>query len=410
MPFDSLSILSQLQVLERQLAETPRLDQALRAAWAGGDRQAARCATAQAERHVRAMAITTGQLKAHVLPADGLESLSELALRAARIVVLAELNTLGELVCQHGSARPLSWGRFRSIEDLTACVRAELDRIAHLWKADHVGSGSVRPAYRAALQAAHTAMRKLGTASEVARFLWEGRRRTDWPALRALCIRISTVLTLRTDVAPDLPLVICHQLGAERGRGASAGIPENATRSPDDVGTQSAEQVDTFEAAVAELATCTGVLRSAIADVAFADAARLREALAVALSRTEALATHLPRGMSRAAAMHKLGALRGVAHDLLQIAPAPSVAAISAMEAGDRTLWDCEEQTWTAARLARGSAPRLPTLRRARSKTRPDTPSALRHASGAHRDGANAVPGTTPVAGSPPTAEEKSGP
>lgn len=40
------------------------------------------------------------------------------------------------------------------------------------------------------------------------RFLWEGRHRTDWPALQALCTRISTALTVRLDVDPDRPLVV----------------------------------------------------------------------------------------------------------------------------------------------------------------------------------------------------------
>lgn len=414
MTFDSLSILSHLQALERHLAETPRLDQALRTARAGGDRHAAQRAAAQAERHVRAMAITAGQLQVDVLPAGdlgpALESLSELALRAARIVVLAELDTLRELVREHGSSRPLSWGRFRGIEDLTAFVRAELDRIATHWRSNHTRSRTERPAYRAALHAAHAAMRKLGTASEVARFLWEGRRRTDWPALCALCIRISAVLTLRIDVEPDLPLVIHRQLGAERGHGAGARSPEVATRSLDGVRARPTERIEMFEAAIAELAQCTGALRSAITEVAFADAARQRDALTHALSRAEALAARLPGGMARAAALHKLGALRGVAHDMLQIAPAPSAAAIAAMAAGDRTLWNREEQAWTADRLARGSAPRLPTLRRERSDTRPDSPWALRLASGVRRDAADAVSETTSAASPPPasTADEES--
>src|SRR5262245_16878129 len=153
MTFDSLSILSHLQALERQLAETPRLDQALRMARAHSDRQAVQRAAAQAERHVRAMAITAGQLKADVLPAvdlgAALESRSELGLRAARIVVLAELDTLRELVREHESSRLLPWGRFRGIEDLTACVRAELDQIAHHWRSNHDRSRIERPTHRA---------------------------------------------------------------------------------------------------------------------------------------------------------------------------------------------------------------------------------------------------------------------
>lgn len=202
MTIDSLSILRHLQALEHQLAEVPRHDQALRAANARGDRQTAQRVAVQAERHVRAMAVTIGHLKAQV-PADdlgsALESLSELALRAARLVVLTELDALHELVRAHPS-RSLSWGRFWGIEDLMVCARAELDRITATWCAYRGRAQTDRPVYRAALHAAHAAMRKLGTASEFARFLWEGRHRTDWPALQALCTQVSAALTLRVDV------------------------------------------------------------------------------------------------------------------------------------------------------------------------------------------------------------------
>jgi hypothetical protein len=74
MVFDSPTAVQQLQTLERQLAEAPRHDAAVRVPWRG-DRQAARRAIAQAERHVRAMAITTEDLKVHVVCADGLGAL-----------------------------------------------------------------------------------------------------------------------------------------------------------------------------------------------------------------------------------------------------------------------------------------------------------------------------------------------
>lgn len=221
MTFDSLPILRYLQELEHQLTEARRHDQALRMACTGGDRQAAQHTAAQAEHHVRAMAITAEHLKAHVVSVDGLgaglESLSELALRAARVVVLVELYTLREMVRDHRPSRSLSWGRFWGIDDLTVCVRAELDQIADRWRAHRGRARTERRVYRAALQAAHAAMRKLGTASEFARFLWEGRSRSDWPALQALCTRISAALTLRIDIEPDRPLFIFYgQPGAER--------------------------------------------------------------------------------------------------------------------------------------------------------------------------------------------------
>jgi hypothetical protein len=177
---------------------------------------------------------------------------------------------------------------------------------------------------------------------------------------------------------------------------------EDVTRSPDDVSPPPAERVDAFEVAIATVAECTRALRSAITETAFADATRLRDELDGALSRAGAIAARLPGGMARAAALHKLGAIHGVAHDLLQIAPAPSAAAIAAMKAGDQALWIREEQAWIADRLARGSNPRLPMLRRERRDTRPESPWALRAAAGAHRDAVDAASETASAASSSP--------
>ncbi len=181
---------------------------------------------------------------------------------------------------------------------------------------------------------------------------------------------------------------------------------DDGTRSPDGLTAPPAEPVESFEAAIAAVARYTRALRSAITEVAFADAVRLRGALEHALSHTEALTARLPGGMERAAALHKLGAMRGVANDLLQIAPMPSRAARSAMEAGDPARWEREEQIWIAARLARGSSPHLPTLHRERRATRPDGPWALRAAAGARSDATDAATGTTPGASPPPAADE----
>lgn len=224
MTFNSPIVVRQLQTLERQLAEVPRRHEALRAAWARCDPHGARRATVQAEHHVRAMAITTRQLKVRVVPfddlGDALESLSELALRAVRQVVLAELDTLRALVHTQADVTPdraLSWGRYWGIEDLSVCVRAELHRITAPWLAVRGQGHRQRPAYRAALRGAHAAMRQLGTASEFARFLWEGRSRRDWPALLALAARASIALTCRIDVEPDQPLLVYTPRPEDRG-------------------------------------------------------------------------------------------------------------------------------------------------------------------------------------------------
>jgi hypothetical protein len=214
-PFDSRSVLLDLQTLECQLAKVPRHLEALHLAWARPDPGGVLRATALAECHIRTMALTAGRLKAQVVAADDLgetvESLSELGLRAARMVVLAELPTLRELACPvpgHGPSPGLSWGRFRGIDDLTVCVHDELNSITTEWRTGRSRARSDRPAFRAGLRAAYALMRKLGTASEFARFLWDGRHRADWPALQALCGRASLALTMRLDVEPEMPLMI----------------------------------------------------------------------------------------------------------------------------------------------------------------------------------------------------------
>jgi hypothetical protein len=171
------------------------------------------------------MVITTGRIKAQVVPADGLgialESVSELGLRAARRVVLAELDTLREVTsnrCEHGRSRAPSWAPFDGIEDLTAYACGALDGITGQWCGYRDLAAVDRDEYRAALGEAHAAMRQL-SASKFAHFLYKGQLRT--PALEAACGRMRAALRIRIDVDPDLPLLVfeqpLHQLVAGRG-------------------------------------------------------------------------------------------------------------------------------------------------------------------------------------------------
>lgn len=175
-----------------------------------------------AEHRVRAIALITARIKAQVVPADGLgaapESLSELVLRAVRMIVLTELDTLREVIfSRHLRAgrsprkdrtRAVSWGGFWGIEDLTACVRHELHQITDLWSAYRSMAGSDRAAYRAALREAHALLHELGTASEFARFLRTSQTRPNRPSLQATSARLEAALTIRIDVDPDRPLII----------------------------------------------------------------------------------------------------------------------------------------------------------------------------------------------------------
>jgi hypothetical protein len=135
--------------------------------------------------------------------------------------------------------------------------------------------------------------------------------------------------------------------------------------------------VDMFDAAIAKVAELTLALTSANAELAFAEGVQVRGELECALLRAQVLAERLPDDAERAVALGKLADMHAVATRALLIAPAPTVAALEAFEAGDPTAWRQEEQTWIAVRLASGSSPRT-AARRERRKTRPDSPKALR--------------------------------
>lgn len=215
MTFDTPCLIQQLQELEQQISGVRPHAEALRAAFDRQDLGQTICAKLDAERHLRALALTTECLKARVLRADdlGVEfgSLSELVLRAIRIVVLTELDALRDVVsgpAARGRSRALFQGPFQSVDDLTGCVRDELHRIVLRWL-DFRGTECVsRTAYRDALRCAHSATRALGTDSDLASFLRLGVTRNDWPALEAVCKRMLAALTIRIDVEPDLPLLV----------------------------------------------------------------------------------------------------------------------------------------------------------------------------------------------------------
>lgn len=130
-----------------------------------------------------------------------------------------------------------------------------------------------------------------------------------------------------------------------------------------------------FDAAIRAVGELAMALSSAISDVDFAEAVRLRGELERALSRAADL-TALTDPEKRGAAMQQLVVMQHIARRLFEMVPAPSAGAITAANAGDRTVLDREEQAWIADRLASGTNPRIQRPRRARSDTRPDSPRA----------------------------------
>lgn len=184
-------------------------------------------------------------------------------------------------------------------------------------------------------------------------------------------------------------------------------IREDAERTPVADGRASPEPVEMFEAAIAEVAELTLELTSAVAEHAYADGAHLRGELEDALCRAQVCAEHIPKGSQRSEALRQLGDMHAVTNRTLMTAPAPSLSAIEAMEAGDPTAWNQERQAWIAGRLASGSNPSIPTEGRERRETRPESPKAFRETSGDARDTRGATSGLAVAPGHAPDKADK---
>lgn len=237
MTFDSAAVLRQLLELQQQIIETSGFTESLQECeerTAGANPRAEPgievtsanmriAAVLNAERHMTAVAANTQRLREQVMPSDGLgddlQSLSELMFRTARIIVLTELEALRDVLSRatHAlRARTLCWGAFEDVDELTHRVRARLQQLTNTWISVRDVAATDRPAYRAALRAAHAGMRHLGSTSAFGAFLREARTRREWPALQQRCARIGDALVLRLDIDTDMPLLVHRGRIAER--------------------------------------------------------------------------------------------------------------------------------------------------------------------------------------------------
>jgi hypothetical protein len=200
MTFDSASLLVRLQALRQQIAASAR-HRDTRRARDGADRSAAICAAIAAEHHVRSIIVTVERIRARVVPADGLGialgSLSELVLRAVRMVVRTELGTLFQLV-----------GESDAEAALMLSAHGELNEITDEWLRRRRTAATDRGAYRSALREASAALRALGTTSEFGRFLDHGLDRVGQPLLQAATARTLAALTISINVEPDAPVLV----------------------------------------------------------------------------------------------------------------------------------------------------------------------------------------------------------
>jgi hypothetical protein len=205
------AVLRELRVLEQQTSNLRHAGAMVTRASALGDVHIAARATRDAQSALVALALATTTIRQQVVPADGLgdalDSLAELALRATRMVVLASVFDLRELL--HGSAvsgptHRLLLGGFQKIAPL---LHEELERILDVWmpyRKDAVTGNRVL--YRTAVRAAQQAVSKLAADPELARFRALAAARTDWPAVPLATMRLAAALAVRIDAEPNNPL------------------------------------------------------------------------------------------------------------------------------------------------------------------------------------------------------------
>jgi hypothetical protein len=128
---------------------------------------------------------------------------------------------------------------------------------------------------------------------------------------------------------------------------------------------------DPFDPAIKDIVRLILALRAAIDALDYALGARTRGELVVALARTQALVDRADASGTQAAMQQELRRIRAITSVILEIAPAPTAAAVEAATRGNETLWAAEEHAWTVGRLVSEWRSRAA---RQRYRTRPDSP------------------------------------
>jgi hypothetical protein len=221
MRFESLSVLEMLRDLERQVGEYHRHAAQVAVALSGAHLPLAREATDALRRVLDTIVQMTTNLQACVVPADGLgetmESLPELAIRARRMVIIAQADRLRDVLrgpVADGRARGWLSGRFRHIDHVSDFFTNEFYRINCLWmqyRRDDQRAATMAIAdrvtlYRTALRVAQQAMQDLGTEPALAHFLKQGTAAGLWPEVQAACVQIAAALAIQIDIEPGRQL------------------------------------------------------------------------------------------------------------------------------------------------------------------------------------------------------------
>jgi hypothetical protein len=220
MTSESLSVLDMLRGLEQQVGEYHRHAVQIAAAISGGHLVLAREAADALLRVLDAIVQMTTKLQPCVVPVDGLgeamESLTELAIRARRMVITGHVDVLRDVLrgsAADGRARGWFGGRFRHIDHVSDFLANEFYRINCLWmqyrgddrRAARMAITDRVTLYKTALCVAQQAMQELGADPALAHLLKKGTAASDWPEVQNACAQITAALAIQIDMEPSRP-------------------------------------------------------------------------------------------------------------------------------------------------------------------------------------------------------------
>lgn len=172
---------------------------------------------------------TLESIRERVLAFDGeqlgspMESIGELLIRAARLVITTQLAHVAETTHSRDAQVPttatgmqvLFAGKFRCIDDIVSFARAELDRINDIWMRYRTGPRAApttgrsvadderRAQYRRAIREAQQAVVAIGADPDFAHFLDKGSAGLGSREARVACLQISRVLRMTLDGRPE---------------------------------------------------------------------------------------------------------------------------------------------------------------------------------------------------------------
>jgi hypothetical protein len=219
-PMNPELVVGALQRLEQQLPNLRCRFLEVGEAQNSGDLRFAMRAIEGTRQALDTITATTICLKRQVVPADGLggtlESLGELVIRSARMVMIEQVRQLrlaisGLTSRERACASFAAWSH--DVSAAASFLDDRLQRIDDIWMPYRsmlpatAVSGN-RVLYRAAICAAQCAVRAIGSGPEFGCFLREGVTRMEWPVVRRALASILAVVTLHVDIEPDCKLLV----------------------------------------------------------------------------------------------------------------------------------------------------------------------------------------------------------